>query len=122
MNAQAGHLFAPTAEGCPVCGDQDCHVPYPEHVQDYPFLPGGVDPMAGKDFVIAPHKVYDHEREVIAYGTGDRVPIEEARRLGLVDDKPAKAKPADQPAAKRGARRARTGPAEDRARKPAEDR
>jgi len=107
-----GHSVAGKQE-CPVCGGFDCTgMPDVEHRSDYPFLPGGFDPMADKDYIIAPYKLIDHERGVIAYGTGERVPIAEAERLGLKVDKRA-VKPAENRAHK---------PAEDRAYKPAAER
>jgi hypothetical protein len=111
-----GHLSAP-AQGCPVCGG--CQLTLPPHPIDYPFLPGGFDPMAGQDFVIAPHRIVDEELCRVVYGEGDFVPMADAVKYGLVKASKAAKKPAvEEP--KRGARR-RT-PAEDRAHRPAEDR
>lgn len=95
---------------CPVCGSPHCK-PSPTfmHQHNYPFLPGGADPMASQRHVIAPHRIIDNER--VVYGTGDRVPWDDAVKYGLVA--PAKA-----PVKKTRSRR----PTEDRARKPSEDR
>lgn len=56
----------------------------PSWPSDYPLLPGGYDRMAKTDFVIAPHRIIDTERECIAYGTGERVPMADAIKYGLV--------------------------------------
>lgn len=42
--------------------------------------------MAGKAFVITPHRLIDHEAGRIAYGTGDRVPLDDAVRFGLIEE------------------------------------
>ena len=79
--------------------------------------------MAGEDYVIAPHKIVDPVIERVVYGTGDRVPMADAIKYGLVDhatvavggENPPKALKA-----KRGQRARKPG--EDRAHKPKEDR
>lgn len=70
--------------------------------------------MAEQDHIIAPHRIVDDELGRVVYGTGERIPIEDAIKYGLVKKAPAKAA-APRPKGKRQ-------PAEDRARKPAEDR
>lgn len=73
--------------------------------------------MADKDFVIAPHRIVDSDLERIVYGPGERVPMADAIKYGLVDE-PVEKAPAKKAARPKGKRK----PAEDRARKPAEDR
>lgn len=75
--------------------------------------------IAGRDFVYAPHAIADPELERNVYGAGDPVPWADAVKYGLVTDKDRAADP-DTPAPK--GRRAKKGPAEDRAKKPSEDR
>lgn len=118
----AGHSVAGVNE-CPVCGGVCLGFPEDPHPQNYPFLPGGFDPMAGKDYIIATERIVDTENHVVAYGSGERVPIEEAKRLGVkfadvdvLNDDEEQA-----PVPPKKARRARRK-AEDRARKPSEDR
>lgn len=41
--------------------------------------------MADKAFVIAPHRIVDHEIGRVMYGTGERVPLADAIRYGLVE-------------------------------------
>jgi hypothetical protein len=67
---------------CPVCGAGDCSTPY-EWTEDYPFAPGGT-PMK-QTHVIAPHRLVDEVNERVAYGIGDRVPIADAVKYGLID-------------------------------------
>jgi len=79
--------------------------------------------MAHEDYVIAPHRIVDPVLERIVYGTGERVPMADAIKYGLVDHNTAAVageNPPKAPKSKRG-QRARK-PQEDRARKPAEDR
>lgn len=71
--------------------------------------------MADQDHVIAPHRIVDHELERVVYSTGDKVPMGDAVKYGLIDKAPAKK-------AAKASKRARKGPAEDRARKKGEDR
>lgn len=97
-----------TNTACPVCLGDCIGFPDRPHRHNYPFLPGGVDPMADQDYVIAPHRIDDPELERAVYGAGDRVPIADAIKYGLIDP-PKK-------------QRAKKGPAKDRAKKPAEDR
>lgn len=102
---------------CAVCGGDCQRFPDVAHLSTYPFLPGGRDPMADKDYVIAPHRIVDHELGRVMYGTGHRVPMADAVKYGLVDE-PVEKAPAKKAARPKGKRK----PAEDRARKPAEDR
>lgn len=77
----------------------------------------------GIDFVIAPKAISDPELERKVYGAGDRVPMADAVKYGLVaGPKKEPAQPAPRGKRKAGASRARKGPEQDRARKPAEDR
>lgn len=80
-----------------------------------------VEGIEGVDYVIAPHAVADPELERKVYGAGDRVPMEDAIKYGLVT-RPAKKAAAKKAAAKSTDERAVRGPAEDRAKKPSEDR
>lgn len=73
--------------------------------------------MAGKDYVIAPHRVVDTKLERVMYGTGERVPMADAIKYGLVDE-PVQKAPTKKAARPKGKRK----PAEDRARKRSEDR
>jgi hypothetical protein len=98
---------------CPVCGGGCKAFPDVEHRSDYPFLPGGRDPVDSR-YVIAPHRVVDHELERVMSGTGERVPIADALKYGLVA-KPTEPAPEPRPKGKRR-------PAEDRARRLEEDR
>lgn len=102
---------------CPVCGGHDCvQSPDVDHLASYPFLPGGRDPMEGQDYVIATDRVHDDEHERFVYKAGDKVPIADAIKYGLIDKPPAKK------AAAKVSKRAKKGPAEDRAKRKAEDR
>lgn len=93
------------AAGCPVCGSPICTpAPPVDHHASYPFLPGGRDKMADPDFVIATEPVVDPASGEVVYEAGARVPVADAARYGVT---PAKAK--------RRGRRAKKGPAEDRA-------
>lgn len=104
------------AKECPVCGGACLAFPDTPYPHTYPFLPGGTDPMAEQDHVIAPHRIVDQELGRVMYGTGDRVPLEDAIKYGLVKKAEKVAKKATpRPKGKRA-------PAEDRAAKPAEDR
>lgn len=99
---------------CPVCGDHCTPSPPFDHPAAYPFLPGGKDPMSAARHVTAPHRIVDGGR--VVYGTGDRVPWDDAVKYGLVP-----AAEADAPTKTKG--RAKKGPVEDRAKKgPVEDR
>lgn len=111
--ALTGHgLFTKPPKGpCLVCGEDCKSFPDVEPHDRYPFLPGGRS-MAEPDYVIAPHRIRDKDGTVV-YGAGTQVPMADAVKYGLVP-KPAKAKKAS--------KRARKGPAEDRARKKGEDR
>jgi hypothetical protein len=116
-----GHSVAGVNE-CPVCGG-DCQAfPDVDHSAAYPFLPGGHDPMAEQTHVIAPHRIVDPDLQRVVYSTGQRVPLDDAVKYGLIEAKPdvEVVDPKAKPAPKRG-KRARK-PAEDRARKPTEDR
>lgn len=70
-----------------MCGGFDCQdvVPDVGHLASYPFLPGGIDPMATKAYVITPHRIVDTELQRVVYSTGDRVPIEDAVKYGLIE-------------------------------------
>lgn len=75
--------------------------------------------MAGKQYVIAPHRIVDHDLGRVMYGTGDRVPLADARKYGLIADVSAPTLPvenAPKPAGAKKGRRTRhhPGPAEDR--------
>lgn len=70
--------------------------------------------MGDQDFIIAPHRVVDEELERVVYGTGQRVPMADAIKYGLVKKAP--------PKAAKKATKGKRGPVEDRARKPSEDR
>lgn len=70
--------------------------------------------MAGKRWIIAPHRIVDDDLGRVMFGTGERVPIADAIRYGLIEAEPD---PEPQPRPK-----GKKAPAEDRARKPAEDR
>lgn len=61
----------------------------------------------GVDYVIAPHVIHDPELERNVYGAGDKVPMADAKKYGLVG--------------KKSTARAKK-PASNRARKPSEDR
>lgn len=116
MRARTPGTLSLASQGCPVC-DGDC-VGFPDvdHAESYPFLPGG-HPMP--DWIPAPHRI-DGDG-VVLYGIGEPVPIEEARRLGLLEEEaPAAVEPGPE-APKRGGKRARKA-AEDRAHKIDEDR
>jgi len=111
---------------CPICGGTcTSFLAVHDHHDSYPFLPPGtgVDRMAGEDYVIAPHKIVDPVLERVVYGTGDRVPMADAIRYGLVDHATAAVAGENSPKAPKAKRgqRARK-PAEDRAHKPVEDR
>lgn len=118
-----------SGDGCPICG-HGC-IGHPSHPlpAKYPFVPGGVDPMAnmiaGRDFVYAPHAIADPALERVVYGAGDPVPMADAIRFGLV----AAPEPAPQPAPVKGRRarrkasdRAIHGPVDTGAHTPSEDR
>lgn len=76
----------------------------------------------GIDWVTAPHAIADPELERNVYGSGDRVPMADAVKYGLVDG-PQKPAPKAAPRGKRkGTTRAKKGPENDRARKPGDDR
>lgn len=62
-----------------------------------------VDGVEGKDFVVAPYAVEDTELGRMVYGSGDRVPMDDAVKYGLV--------------AKSSPRKSKREPAENRARK-----
>lgn len=111
-------LSSPEGAGpCPICGGACQAFPDIEHTEQYPFLPGGRDPMADQDYIIAPHRIVDEELGRVMYGTGERVPMADAVKYGLVDkaEKVTAEKAAPRPKGKRA-------PAEDRAAKPAENR
>lgn len=77
--------------------------------------------MADKPWIIAPHRIVDHERGRVMYGTGDRVPLADARKYGLLppEDVPAAVPKVENEPAPTGAKRGRRtrhhpAPAEDR--------
>lgn len=71
--------------GCPVCGGGNCKAfPDIQHLASYPFIPGGIDPMADKQWITAPHRIVDHTLGRVMYGTGDQVPIADAVKYGLL--------------------------------------
>lgn len=115
---------------CPVCGGSCTGSPPTDHLSTYPFLAGGrpkVPGTEGVDFVIAPHAITDHDLGRNVYGAGDRVPMADAVKYGLVDQAPdgdaLGPDPEAQPKRGRRAGRAKHGPDEDRAHHgPAEDR
>lgn len=120
-------LHTAGGHACFICGGDCKGFPDIQHLASYPFLEGGIDPMADQEFVIAPQAIEDPELERIVYGAGDRVPMDDAVKYGLVEA-PAKAKRAPRPSSPpppnpSGAKTKRARkPAEDRARKPAENR
>lgn len=73
--------------------------------------------MGNRNWITAPHRIVDHERGRVMYGTGDRVPIADAVRYGLLpaDQAPPEHLEPAPTAAKRGRRtRHHPAPAEDR--------
>lgn len=73
--------------------------------------------MGNKNWILAPHRIVDHDLGRVMYGTGDKVPIGDAVKYGLIpatDAPPELVEPAPE-AAKRGRRtRHHPGPSEDR--------
>lgn len=70
---------------CPVCGGRECApAPTVDHLASYPFLPGGIDPLSTRRHIIAPHRIVDHDLGRVVYGTGQRVPWDDAVKYGLV--------------------------------------
>jgi hypothetical protein len=115
-------LLTTSGSGCPICTGDCLGFPENPHPHDYPFLPGGIDHMAQEpqEYVTADRRVDDPEQGRAVYGVGDRVPMADAVKYGLVDPpqkQPAKAARARKPAADRAKK-----PAEDRARKPGRNR
>lgn len=78
--------------------------------------------LAGRDFIYAPHAIYDRTPGVerCVYGAGDIVPMADAIRYGLVPG-PVPRPPAPAPKGRRGGARSRK-PSEDRAKHLSEDR
>jgi hypothetical protein len=73
--------------GCEICGGQGC-VSHPEidHLDTYPFLPGGRPAVPGREgfeWVPAPYPLHHETLEVIEYGIGDRVPMDIAVARGI---------------------------------------
>lgn len=66
--------------------------------------------VEGVDYVLAPYAIEDSELERIVYGAGDRVPMADAIKYGLVTE--TKSKP----------RTSKKAPAANRARKKSGDR
>lgn len=109
-----------------MCGLESCTThPDTDHLKTYPFLTGGRDPLAGqlagRDFVFAPHAIYDRTAGVerCVYGVGDPVPMADAVRYGLVagpDPDPPDPEPRKGKRARKGpaATRHHPGPTEDR--------
>jgi hypothetical protein len=111
---------------CDLCEREDCFTHPPiDLLEDYPFLPGGrplVEGEEGIDYVIAPHRVDDPDLRRAVYGVGDRVPMADAIKYGLVTGPEKPAPPAAPRGKRKGSDRAKHGPEHDRARKPQEDR
>lgn len=76
--------------------------------------------MADEEYVITPERIVDHDLERVVYSPGARVPMADAIKYGLVDKPKAKATKAKAEPVKRP--KGKRKPAEDRARKPSEDR
>lgn len=110
------------AGACPVCGGACTGHPPTDHLSTYPFLLGGREPVPGTegvDYVIAKTAIADPDLERHVYGAGDRVPIADAIKYGLVAAAPT---PEAEEQPTRG-RRSKHGPDEDRAKHgPDEDR
>lgn len=103
---------------CALCESECFTHPPIDLIDSYPFLPGGRPLVPGDehiDYVIAPHRVDDPELGPV-YGVGDRVPMADAIKYGLVA-KPKKKIPPPPPKGKRSKK-----PSHDRARKPSENR
>lgn len=64
--------------------------------------------MEGQEFVLAPHAIEDTELERIVFSPGDKVPMDQAIKYGLVEQT--------------SPRKSKAKPAEDRAKKPAANR
>lgn len=77
------------------------------------------DGREGIDWVYADRRIDDPELERAVYGVGDRVPMADAIRYGVVDA-PEEPAPGQRPKGQRP--KGKRKPAEDRARKPSEDR
>lgn len=147
---------------CLVCGGTECApAPTVDHHASYPFLPGGTDPLSTRRHITAPHRIVDGGR--VVYGTGERVPWDDAVKYGLVPTDDAvrvaiedvesartaleeatsrhidatfeltaakksaapvdpEPEPEPEPVREKAKGRAKKGPAEDRAKKPSEDR
>lgn len=108
-----------SADGrCVVCGSETCtHAPPVDYLDTYPFMPGGrprVPGIAGRDFVYAPHAVYDEALGRCVYGAQDPVPMADAVRYGLV--------PGPEPEPEQAPVKGKRRPRRDRAHRPAEDR
>lgn len=48
-----------------------------------------------RNYVIAPHRIVDEQLERVVYGTGDKVPLDDAVKYGLID--PPEPEPAPEP-------------------------
>ena len=72
--------------------------------------------MADKDHVVTDERIVDEELGRVVYSPGDRVPMDDAVKYGLVKKAPAKK------AAKKAPARGKRGPVEDRAKKPGANR
>lgn len=101
-------LVSSSGQSCPQCDGTSCKgFPDIEVHDTYPFMKGGIDRMADKEYVFAPHRIVDPELGRVVYGPGDRVPLADAIKYGLIP------KPKKQRARK---------PKNNRAHKPKEDR
>lgn len=100
-----------TAAVCPVCGGGDCAKAHAApHLASYPFLPGGIDPMAHiRNRVVVDRHIWRDGR--LLYSLGEEISYEDAIACGLVEA-PA---PPDPPAPKPRGRRSKKGPVEHRA-------
>ena len=76
--------------------------------------------MATQDYVVTPHRIVDPELQRVVYGPGERVPLDDAVKYGLVDAATAAVAGEAQktaPAPRKGTRKAtetRPKPAESR--------
>lgn len=111
---------------CFLCEKEDCFTHPPiDLTEDYPFLPGGrplVPGEEGIDYVVATSRVDDPELQRGVYAVGDRVPMADAVKYGLVDGPKKPAAKAAPRGKRKGTTRAKKGPEHDRARKPSADR
>jgi len=80
--------------------------------------------MKRGEYVIAPHRIVDYQLERVVYGTGDKVPLADAVKYGLIEGDVVETTqtPKKKPTTKRRGSKRAAKPAENRARTPAEDR